>query len=353
MKSHMLTNDTLKEPVRDLVAKDVITYKAFEKVTFSTIRQCIYAVLLGMIFAPSFCMTVLICLLFVNEHKKYLNSVVLQTNIRLSFAEVLRKTAKSDRLNTFKSLAIRKFKNSNIRDDSDPNNADVRVAGEGKKFVDDMSDVEVEFDYDGSYKEKSKILSENRSSGSKPSTSRKIAWADSSDTSSLNENAESLKFSHLTPSTDRRYINCHVSFGLSNIILTYPCSSLLQLIETEDIRLNSIAEYYYLEAQKLCIELGKIDNAVRIFNSKHSDRKTFKDVVWDMRNMIDDATTYISENGKKWYRLKRGDTSAKALEGLSKFSLDQHLTDFNNDVKGVQFTSDEFLGMYTNNNAWG
>lgn len=353
MKSHMLTVDTLKEPVRDLVAKDVITYKAFEKVTFSTIRQCIYAVLLGMIFAPSLCMTILICLLFVNEHKKYLNSVVLQTNIKLSFAEVLRKTAKSDRLNTFKSLAVRKFKNSNIRDDSNENSADVKVAGEGKRFVDDMSDVEVEFDYDGSYKEKSKILSEKRLGSLKPSTSQKIVWADTSDTSSLNETAESLKFSHLTPSTDRRYINCRVSFGLSNIILTYPCSSLLQLIETEDIRLNSIAEYYYLEAQKLCIELGKIDNAVRIFNSKHSDRKTFKDVVWDMRNMIDDATTYISDNGKKWYRLKRGDTSAKALEGMSKFSLDQHLTDFNSDVKGVQFTSDEFLGMYTNNKCLG
>nr|QZN83642.1 methyltransferase/helicase [Beet pseudoyellows virus] len=338
----------LKPAATDLIAKDVTLIRFYDKFSPSALRVCIYISIIFVLFSPRLMLTLGMCCLLIGEMKKFLSTTVLQTNISLSYASVLKKTQKSQRMKRFKSILAEKFLRSKTDNQQSNDDEPQMIAG---SQID--SDVDVEFDYDGSYVEKSKPtqpLVQERKMKDKLVTGN---WADVSDSSSVGSIMEFLNYSNLRESTDRRFLKCDVTFGLSDIILKYPISSLQVCVTGADSRINALAEYYYLESQKLCIEMGKLDNLARMFNSKTSETKCFKDTVWDLRNNLDDSTLYISENGDAWYRLKRGDLKKTKLEGVSKMTLDQSLINFDRSHKGVQFTSEELLGMYTNNRCLG
>nr|QZN83618.1 methyltransferase/helicase [Beet pseudoyellows virus] len=338
----------LKSAATELIAKDITFIRFYDKISPRTLRVCIYISIIFILFNPRLMFSLGICCVLIGEMKKFLSTTVLQTNISLSYASILKKTQKSQRMKKFKSILAEKFLRSKTESQKSNEDEPQMVAG---SVID--SDVDVEFDYDGSYVEKP---NPSHTTARVQKFKNKLVegnWADVSDSSSLGSVVDFLNYSSLRASTDRRFLRCDVNFGLSDIILRYPISSLQVCVTGSDSRINALAEYYYLESQKLCIEMGKLDNLVRMFNSKASGTKCFKDTVWDLRNNLDDSTLYVSENGEAWYRLKRGDLKKTKLEGISKMTLDQSLINFDRPHKGVQFTSEELMGMYTNNRCLG
>nr|AYJ76763.1 polyprotein [Potato yellow vein virus] len=338
----------ISEQCKDLIAKDLGYRKYAEYVTPNMIKIFGMISLMFSLNFPVFTLNMIIILTLLNDLSKYLKTVVVNMNVHLSYASILEKSNSSERFRKLKNILRHKFETKKKEDsmrDEDGFDPQTRV---GFKQDSNDEDIEVVFDYDGSYTETRKPTTCNAAS-----TSGKIDWADLEDDSVESLDYESLNFSKLVPTSDRSKFCPKTQVGLSNVILTYPSSASVMFLESTNEVTNCLNEFYYLETQRLSIELGKIDNLVRTFNSIYNGSMKFKDAVWHLRNRMDDSTIYISNNGKEWHRLKRGEVDFKLLEGSTKFDLNQNMIDFEEKTPGIQITSEEFLGLYTNNKCLG
>nr|UCR98714.1 polyprotein [Strawberry pallidosis-associated virus] len=353
LKKKAATKESLKASATSLIAKDFVSLKFYDKFSYKVLRQAICILLLFIIFFPKLVLVSIISLLLVGEHKKYLNSTVLQANLQLSFASVFRKTSKSNRMIVFKKLIAEKFSRKKTLDEEEDIYQDIDIAGKARDAVAGDDDVEVEFDYDGSFVEKKAKMTDRLLDRIPEIGKKDIPWGDRSEHSMNSAEYENLNFSSLTPTTDRHYIKCEVNLKLSNAILLYPNSGNCVPTVSGNEEIDAISEFYYLESKRMNIELGKIDNAIRVFSAKYNTLKKFQDIVWDLRNNLDDSSLYASNNGRSWYRLKQSDGKSLTLEGACKMTLESNLVSFSKPCSGIQFTSDELLGMYTNNRCMG
>ncbi|QPZ55126.1 ORF1a polyprotein [Jasmine virus A-1] len=338
MKVRLVKNERTRETASQLIAKDVLGIRYYDHISAFGLRSTICIALLICLWWPLLSFTLVTCSVLINDQKKYLNSIVLRANVAISFASQISRTIKSGRLMNFKKILKTKFDASKKKQDDEDFLGDEAVGATDEKILSNDDDVSVEFDYDGSYVETPKLTR---------------TWASEASSESKTGEWESLNVSMLTPTAERAKLKCNVSFGLSDVILHFPLSANEVFVESGDLNRDSLSEYYYLESQKLCIELGKLDHLIRVYNSRTSKIKSFRDVVWDLRNNLDDATLYISANSKKWYRLRRGDTAHVSVDGRCKMTLDQELVEFTASIDGICVTSDELLGMFTNHRCLG
>nr|QNN88885.1 ORF 1a/1b fusion polyprotein [Strawberry pallidosis-associated virus] len=353
LKKKAATKESLKTSATSLIAKDFVSLKFYDKFSYKALRQAICILLIFIVIFPKLVLVSILSLLLIGEHKKYLNSTVLQANLQLSFASVFKKTSKSNRMIVFKKLIAEKFSRKKTLEEDEEIQQSLDIAGKIRDgdCVDD--DIEVDFDYDGSYVERKGKMTEGLLARIPEVSKKDIPWGDRSEHSMNSAEYENLNFSSLTPTTDRHYIKCEVNLKLSNAILLYPNSGNCVPTVTGNMEVDAISEFYYLESRRMNIELGKLDNAIRVFASKYHTVKKFQDIVWDMRNNLDDSTLYMSNNGNSWYRLKQSDGKSMTLEGACKMTVDSDLVSFTKNVSGYQFTSDELLGMFTNNRCMG
>nr|WMX21260.1 ORF1a polyprotein [Jasmine virus A-1] len=333
LKLRMLRNDKTREIASQLIARDVLSVRYYDLVSNVGLRSVLCIALLMSIWCPYFTFSVVLC-----DQKKYVNSIVMRANVALSFASDIKRTIKSGRLLNFKNLLKKKFDANRKSYTEDTLLGDEATGARPFRSERGDDDISVEFDYDGSYVELPR---------------KEKTWASEVSSASSSSEWESLNVSVLRPTEERKKIRCSVSFGLSDVILNFPLSANESLIESGDLKVDSLAEYYYLESQKLVIELGRLDNLVRTYHARIDQRKTFRDTVWDLRNCLDDSTLYISNDNDKWYRLRRGDVGPVVIDGRCKMTLEQELLEFSTRVNGVCFCSDELIGMYTNHRCLG
>nr|UYO08054.1 methyltransferase-helicase [Crinivirus sp.] len=338
LKKVFVEKNVLKETSLQLVAKDVLSAKVYDYVDASFIRKCICILLLLILHFPKLVISSILCLILIKDQKKYFNSLVYQANVAISYASVVKKSVKSKRNLDFKKLLMERFKTKKETKEEESLLGDEQIGNESPEKEVENDDVEVEFDYDGSYVEVAK---------------KNTKWADVPEKSMTSSDYAALNISLLKPATQKVPFNSRVRFSVSDVLLRYPISESDSYVESGDEAFDAIKEFYYLESKKLCIELGKLDNAVRRFNARNEEMKPFRDVVWDLRNQLDDSTLYISSNGQKWNRLRRGDVGHEKLEGKCKININQDLLDFDSVESGIMFTSDELMGMYTNQRCLG
>ncbi|ADU25041.1 polyprotein 1a [Diodia vein chlorosis virus] len=353
MTSHFLKKkaqyiECLKPVATDIIAKDILGIKWYDKVSYKKLRSVSYVLLAMALFYPRAVIILSLITLIIYENKIYLDSCVIQANVKLAFSSVLSKVNRSNRLQALKQIAAKKFSGSKYFVDNDDKEG-CQIAGDVERDNQNDDEPVVEFDYDGSYLEKETPKSKRLIDFIQEGLPEKINWADEAEEAENRENMTGLNFSILEPTINRRFKVSNVDCKLSNVLLTYPHSYNYSPRVTGDMNKDAITEFYYLEGRKLNTEMGKIDNVIGKFECLCGKLKTFKQVVWDLRNYIDDRTLYVSDDGVKWFRLYNSEEPPVTLEGKCKFDEKCVLKNFNTEIDGFQVTSDEFLGLYTKN----
>ncbi|ALE18213.1 ORF1a polyprotein [Tetterwort vein chlorosis virus] len=321
-----------------MVAKDVLSRRYYNFLTIQNVRLlCIFLICRATI-PPRFSLVMLMIVIGCYDYAQYLSTYCVKANVFISYQSRLMRTTPSKRYKVLKEIFVSKFNRNNIKveeekvEDSDVDFASsAQMMKVGSRMRD--SDVEVEFDYDGSYVEKSKIHN---------------TWGSECSTSKAADRVDGLIFSTTRPTEDRTQINCVVHFPISHTMLDYPMTNTFDFNPTGVDEIDCVCEFYYLEAKKLHTEIGKLDNAVRICLENQLQEKRTRDVVWHLRNMCDDASLYVSNGGDEWYRLKKGDKGSCVIEGQCKITLDNALVDFNTRTTGLQLCSDEMIGLFAN-----
>ncbi|WBP49971.1 ORF1a [Mulberry crinivirus] len=338
VKNKLMQITPIKDVATQVVAKDVLCSKFYSYVDGDFVRKMICVSLLLTLYFPKIVFSFIVCAILMLDQKKYFDSVVYKANVAISYASVIRRNIKSRRLTNFKTILKEKFSRVKSTDEETSMDGDEKIGGRDDDAIDITRTEAVDFDYDGSCVDL---------------PTAKPKWGDEKSGSMTPSDFATLNVSLITPTPQGLPFSSKVRFGLSNVLLKFPMSQTTSYVEIGNAFVDAVREYYYLESQKLCIELGRLDTAVRRFNARNEARRRFQDIVWDMRNQLDDSSLYLSSDGVKWYRLRRGDDGYEKLEGRCKISLSQEIVDFDTPIKGVQLTSDELLGMYTNQRCLG
>nr|QPB11212.1 polyprotein [Sweet potato chlorotic stunt virus] len=338
LKKKLSRCEPLKPIMRDIIAKDVTGLNFYKYVTPYRIRMVIYMSLFLVVFFPRLALMIMLTSLLVAEHKKYIDKVAVVTNVDLSFASVLNRTNPTKRVQTLKRLLKDKFvtykKKEEKEEGSDVNKIDFNsddLLGGSLSEVD--TNVEVEFDYDGTYVERH----------SKLSSSKLVEVEDITPTVE-----DGLNFHSLQISGRGNFMQFKVSFKVSAAMTQYAWRDVPTIIYCGDEKLDTLNEYYYLEKKKIFMELGKLDNVVDMYLAMLEAKSSFEKVVYHLRQRFDDATLYVSEDGKMWHKLKLGSKATFSLDHKCKYDCDRILMSYSADCKNFQVTSDELAGMYSN-----
>nr|QYA73542.1 polyprotein [Sweet potato chlorotic stunt virus] len=338
IKKRLSKCDFAKPVMRNVIAKDVVSMRWYNYVTPYRVRMVIYLSLVLVVFFPRLSLMLMLTTFLVAEHKKYVDKVALVTNVNLSFASVMNRSNPTKRMQDLKRLLKDKFTTYKKNADREENNSDI-----GEDFSkDDLlgcsnsdidSNVEVEFDYDGSYVEKHAKLS----------TSKLVEVEDVTPTVE-----DGLNFHCLQISGRGNYMQFNVSFKVSAAMTQYAYRDIPTIVYTGEEKLDTLNEYYYLEKKKIFMELGKLDNVVDMYLSQLENKSSFEKVVYHLRQRFDDATLYVSDNGQKWHKLKLGSKSSFSLDHKCKYDFNRVLMSYSAECKHFQVTSDELAGMYSN-----
>nr|WMM63757.1 ORF1a polyprotein [croton golden spot associated virus C] len=321
-----------------LIAEEVHNKYYFDWFKPEVLRSLIGISIIIMLIAPKLGISLMIFLILLNDYVKHLRSICVQANIYLSYGSILNRVTPSARYRKLKEIFVKKFDKS-LFSPKVVSDEDKRKESEGAEEIcrvgvkpqDD--DIEIELGYDGK-----EVF--NRS--------KQAHWG--SETSSVNasDHADGLNFSILKPCIDRTQINCSVNFPLSHALLNFPMTDNHHFIPTNDELIDCTKEFYHLEAKKLHDELGKLNNAVRVYLDHHLENKSVKDAVWHMRNYYNDSSVYMNINSKAWYRLQKGDKGPTNIDAVCKYTIDNDLINFDQKSSGVTFCCDELMGMFSN-----
>nr|UOI87878.1 polyprotein 1a [Sweet potato chlorotic stunt virus] len=338
LKEKLVKYPKLQPVMQDIVAKDALSLNWYKHVTPYRVRMVLYTSLILIVYMPKLALALMIFAALVGEHKKYLEKVAVMTNVNLSFASVLNRTNPTNRAKTLKSLLKSKFmkkKMEEINEEGEGIVCDKYSADDllGEESLGNAEDVEVEFDYDGSYVERNSRLS----------TSKLIV----PDPSAVIVE-EGLNFHDLQLVSKDYKMVVNVPFKISAAILQFTHRDVPTMVYTGDEKLDSVNEYYYLEKKKVFLEFGKINNVVDAFQAFLGDKSDIEKVVYHLRQRFDDATLYVSDDGIQWFKLKLGSKSWVNLDHKCKYSRDRVLLPFSVKLKGFQVTSEELAGMYSN-----
>nr|WCD56804.1 ORF1a/1b fusion polyprotein [Cucurbit chlorotic yellows virus] len=327
-----------EEKALNMVASEVNNKYYFDWLRPEIVKSLIGFSVILMLLAPRYGISMIIFFMLLNDYVKYLRSYCVRANIMLSYGSVLKRTIPSGRYKALKNIFVKKFDTSifsakkeegvNGGDEDDNNDVICRV---GMKPDDD--DVEVELGYDGK-----EIVNESKHAN----------WGSESNSTESPECVDGLNFSLLKPSTDRTQVNCSVHFSLSHALLDFPLTNYHDFVPTGDDFIDCVSEFYHLEAKKLHDELGRVNNAVRVYFEHSLEKKSVGEAVWAMRNYFNDSSVFINLNGLHWHRLGKGDKKVTNVEAMCKYTIDNDLMDFTQKYSGVVFTSDEFMGMFSN-----
>nr|QEM20974.1 ORF1a polyprotein [Lettuce chlorosis virus] len=321
-----------------LVANEVNTKYYFNWFTPEVLRSLIGVSTIILLMYPKLGISLIITLILLNDYVKYLRSVCVMANVYLSYGSVLKRTVPTGRYKKLKEIFSSKFDKS-LFTSKNRSNDQVERESEGAEEIcrvgrtEKASDVEVELGYDG--------IEVNK-------RQKHVNWGSEVSSANASDFVDGLQFSVLKPCVDRTQINCAVHFPISHALLRYPMTDCHDFIPTGDMLLDCVNEYYHLEAKKLHDEMGRVNNAVRVYFEHQLETKSVKDAIWAMRNYFNDSSVYMNINSKAWYRLAKGDKGPSTIEAVCKYSLDNDLIDFNTNHSNVVVCSDEMMGMFSN-----
>nr|AMB26929.1 polyprotein 1a [Sweet potato chlorotic stunt virus] len=338
LKKKLSKCEGLTSTMQTVIAKDAIGMKWYSHVTPYRIRMTIYTSLVLVFFFPRLAIALMLTTILVAEHKKYFDKFAIVANVNLSFASVLNRTQPTKRMTTLKRLLKEKFLTAKIKEQ----NEDGASTVDGEPSQDAMlggdielrdDEIDVEFDYDGSYVERHGKLSASKlvvEEDLKPSA------------------ADGLNFYQLKISGKGNFMQFNVPFKVSAAMTQYAFRDIPSIVYVGDEKLDTLNEYYYLEKKKTFMELGKLDNVVDMYLSQLDNKSSFDKVVFHLRQRFDDSTLYVSEDGVRWHKLKIGSKSIVSLDHKCKYDCNRVLMAYDSECKNFQVTSDELAGMYSN-----
>nr|YP_001816798.1 replicase [Bean yellow disorder virus] len=331
---HLLPEET----VTNIVARDVNKKYFFTWYDTRMMRTLIGISTIVMLMHPKLGLSMVIFFALLNDYITYLRTHCVNASIMLSYGSILKRTIPTARYTKLKSIFVNKFNKTifskNVEDNAsedeihDDDSVRPRV---GVKPQD--NEPEVVLGYDGKEIKNS---------------TKHATWGSECSSVGAPGHVEGLNFSYLTPCTDRTQINCSVQFPLSHALLSYPLTTDHDFVPTGHEILDCVKEFYHLEAKKLHDELGRLNNAVRLYFEHHLQTKSVRDAVWALRNYLNDSSVFVNLNGKSWYRLAKGDKHDTRVEAVCKYTIENTLIDFTQNYNGVVFCSDELNGMFCN-----
>nr|AWO72966.1 p227 protein [Sweet potato chlorotic stunt virus] len=338
LKRKLSKCEGLASTMQGVIAKDAIDMRWYSYVTPYRVRMTIYISLVLVFFFPRLAIALMLTTFLVAEHKKYFEKFAVVANVDLSFASVLNRTQPTKRMATLKRLLKEKFTAAKVKEQKDDDTSTVdaepsEVAMLGGDISLRDEEVDVEFDYDGSYIERHGKLS----------TSKLVVEEDLKPSA-----ADGLDFYQLKISGRGNFMQFNVPFKVSAAMTQYAYRDIPTIVYTGDEKLDTLNEYYYLEKKKTFMELGKLDNVVDLYLSQLENKSSFEKVVFHLRQRFDDSTLYVSEDGARWYKLKIGSKSLVSLDHKCKYDCNRVLMAFDSECKDFQVTSDELAGMYSN-----
>uniref|UniRef100_A0AAU6NEB7 ORF1a/b fusion protein n=2 Tax=Yam virus 1 TaxID=3123105 RepID=A0AAU6NEB7_9CLOS len=338
MKTQLQKNSITKNIGDQLVAKDALNLKYVSWLSPNAIRSVLGVGAIIMLASPRLGFSILILLLIVLQYKQYLSTICIKTNIMLSYGSTLKRTNPTARLKKLREIFAKKFdKSVLVKTEGQDNENRIR------EFSDE-EDTRV-----GSCADHREHVTELGYDGKEIKTPSRQGNIDSDESSQGSDDiADGLYFSHLKPCEERSQINCVTKYAVSNAMLTYPMTKDINFIRVGDEFSNALLEFYYLEASKLHIELGRLQSMMNYYISNNLHDKTVSEAIWHLRNFHDDTSLYVNLNGKGWYRLGRTDRGSVAVEGECKMTLEMQLVSFDDEASYPQFVSDELTGMFCN-----
>nr|WIA47360.1 polyprotein [chieh-qua chlorotic virus] len=338
LKMKLNKYERFKPAATQLIAKDALLKNKFLFFDGMNMQRVCVLSMIVMILDTKLGLAMLLTAYLLNSFMHYIKNVCLGTNILISYGKQLDRVNATMRYKKLRSLFAQRFDKSRFNEvskedgeEEDQIASKAEICRVGNNL--DDSDVEVELDHTG------KIICDKSNDPSLFSTCQ---------SNHLEDRVDGLNFSLLQPTIDRTQIDCNVSFSLSHALLIYPKTDNLEFVQTGNDLLDSVKEFYYLEAKRLHDELGRLNGAVKKYYELNLETKSTKDVIWHLRNYLDDSSLYTMVDSRHWYRLGKKDYGHCSMEAECKYTSENELVDFDCPKPGLQICSDELIGMFSN-----
>nr|CAD61026.2 polyprotein [Cucurbit yellow stunting disorder virus] len=338
IKLYFSDKERFKPAATNLIAKDVLLKDQVVKLTSMTTQRLCSISLILMLIDIKWGLSFIITFYLLTSFTRYVKSICVGANILISYGKELDRLNPTMKYRKLKKLFVERFDKSRFlkpnnkpEDESEDFSDRAEICRVGNEQCN--SDVEVELDHKG------KVVYDK---------SRDLSILSNFQSDCAEDRVDGLNFSLLNPTLDRTQIECNVSFSLSHALLIFPKSDGLDFVQTGNDLLDSVKEFYHLEAKKLHDEMGRLNGAIRKYYELNLETKSVRDAIWHLRNYLDDSSLYAMLDSRSWYRLGKKDHGFTTLEAECKYTHENELVDFDTVKSGVQICSDELIGMFAN-----
>lgn len=282
IKLYFSDKERFKPAATNLIAKDVLLKDQVVKLTSMTTQRLCSISLILMLIDIKWGLSFIITFYLLTSFARYVKSICVGANILISYGKELDRLNPTMKYRKLKKLFVERFDKSRFlkpnnkpEDESEDFSDRAEICRVGNEQYN--SDVEVELDHKG------KVVYDK---------SRDLSTLSNFQSDCAEDRVDGLNFSLLNPTLDRTQIECNVSFSLSHALLIFPKSDGLDFVQTGNDLLDSVKEFYHLEAKKLHDEMGRLNGAIRKYYELNLETKSVRDAIWHLRNYLDDSSLY-------------------------------------------------------------